>query len=91
MVDAADTIESLEQELDAAKSRCICELADDDDEAAHECGWQVCGVCWNNAAAAHKKQMDLLRAEITRLRKLCEPIQMTDEEEKFYRNAGLEG
>jgi multidrug resistance efflux pump len=29
-------------------------------------------------------------AEIARLRKLCEPVAMTDEEQKFYDDAGLE-
>jgi len=69
--EAADEIERLRRELDAANSRAICELADDDDEAEHECGWVVCGVCWNNAALAHKKVADVLRQDINRLHTEC--------------------
>ena len=59
------------RELDAATSKAICELADDDNEAEHDCGWVVCGVCLNNAALAHKKVADVLQQEVNRLHTEC--------------------
>ena len=65
LADALAALERLKEEVDLHKARAICELADEGDEAAHECGWVVCGCCWNNAAAAHKKVAEQLNAQLT--------------------------
>jgi len=64
IADAADEIARLREEVDLHKSRAICELADEGDEANHECGWVVCGVCWNNAASAHRKVAEQLKEQL---------------------------
>ena len=61
-------MERLKEEVDLHKSRAICELADEGDEAAHECGWVVCGCCWNNVCAAHKKVADQLKEQLVEAR-----------------------